>query len=849
MKLKHILSLAVAASVLGAYAAAPTYAADEGATIWDFTQIYQAQTTFAEANPVSYNGLAIYGNASSAEDYLSPNAGLRWNGKASGRYIEFTPAEDGSIELKGVCYIYNSDPKLRLEDKNVSSTYTDFTFTGGSSSVYVDSTNSIEVTGGHRYQIYPSNTGASIRSMVFTPKPEEALPEGVDYSVTAKAAGTETVVDTSRLDKGDNVSGYLVTTAANRTEKTSVTAAKGNSVTVTADAGDDIEIAPIYEYNETQAYGNGITLADTFPNGRYNITVTNGSTSHFDLYVNGYMAANNIDETGGDGRFVSTGSTYTAHDVRVESKTHKITITTADSANSLSYVKVVKSPSIVTSKKKIFITGDSLVCNYYGGNTENYLGTTQTGWGQALSSFIDTDKYEIVNLANSGYWAERLRTTAFPGIIYNAVEGDIFLLESGVNDYWNPAGKGTSAGLDSDRTTMKSTVTKMVEGAKAASLPIILVTPNAQPSRHDTTNCFSDVMKEVAGEQNVSCVDLAALSHTLVYELYGSNGESEEAVTANMKANLGVNKDGTHSSYLGAMKYASIVGTELYKLGYTDMFTDYEYTKNDTLGQSIICKVDKSAEATPMPTAVPTPTPEPATPSADEKGVITWDFESAPSEINYTEKTSFYLKSGMTVDSTASAYQNVNDLLYVQDFTSSDYINSTKGLHINGSDRYINYWPSADGTLHIYGIKKVYSGDTTLTAYDKGTNGSSNNNAVVYYTSGNMVTSGTSYTMSSTSENISISCTAGHRYQITGSSGFEITKIEFVPTAAKAYVFDVTDWNSKSLYIEASKGSVTDTKSIALSETTNVAGEGSISLAVIITDVPADVTIKSIYVQ
>ena len=428
-----------------------------------------------------------------------------------------------------------------------------------------------------------------------TPSPTEK-PNAV-YSVTAKAQSEETVIDTSNMTNSENVSAYLVTVARDGKEIKSQSIERADSVTVTASVGDDIEIAPVYEYPKTQEYGNGITLPDVFPDGRYNITVTNGSTSHTDVYINGYMAANNIDQNG-EGRSVSTGSTYTMPDVRVEGGS--IAIQTKDSPNSLSYVKVVKSPSIVNAKKKIFITGDSLVADYYGGNENSYLGTTQTGWGQALKKFINTDEYEIVNLSNAGYWASKLQTTAFPGIIYNAADGDIFLLESGVNDYWNP--DTTTEGSDSNRTTMKTAVTAMVKGAKNAGLPIILVNPNAQPSRHDITNCFSDVMLEVAEEQNILAIDLARESSLVLSGLYGDSLE-------NIKANFGIAKDNTHSSYLGAMKYASIVATYLYRMGYTDMFdTDYVYEKNDTLGNTIICSVDTTQESIPQPT--PTPIPE-----------------------------------------------------------------------------------------------------------------------------------------------------------------------------------------------------------------------------------------------
>ncbi len=396
----------------------------------------------------------------------------------------------------------------------------------------------------------------------------ETVPEkdGVVYSVVTKAESENPVVDISKISNSVNITAYQVTVARDKEQISQTVVERGDSINgldgieVTASEGDDIEIAPIYEYKKTLAYGNGITLADVFPDGRYNITVTNGSTNHTDLYVNGYMAANNIDQNGA-GRSVSTGSTYTANDIRVEGNEQKIIIQTKDSANSLSYVKVVKSPSVVKPKKKIFITGDSLVANYYGGSEGNYLGNTQTGWGQVLSKFINTNKYEVVNLANAGYWAATLQTTAYPGIIYNALEGDIFLLESGVNDYWNPDSKGATEGLDTNRNTMKTAVTEMVQSAKDIYLPIILVNPNAMPSRHETSNCFSDVMLEAAEEQNVPSIDLSALSSKILNDLYYN--ENTDTFKNNIGNNLGVLKgkgtDYTHSSYLGVMKYASIV--------------------------------------------------------------------------------------------------------------------------------------------------------------------------------------------------------------------------------------------------------------------------------------------------
>ncbi len=564
----------------------------------------------------------------------------------------------------------------------------------------------------------------------------ETIPEkeGAVYSIITKALSDNPSVDTSKLSNSPNITGYQITVANDNKEVSQRIVERGNningldSIDVTASEGDDIEIAPIYEYKKTRSYGDGIKLDDTFPNGRYNITVTNGSSNHTDLYVNGYMAANNIDQNGA-GRSVSTGSTYTAHDIRVESEEQKITIQTKDSPNSLSYIKIVKSPSVVSRKKKIFITGDSLVANYYGGNEENYLGTTQTGWGQVLSNFINSDRYEVVNLANAGYWAATLKTTAYPGIIYNASEGDIFLLESGVNDYWNPDSKGAEEGLDSNRNTMKSAVIEMTEGAKAANLPIILVNPNAMPSRHNESNCFSDVILETAKEQNIPAIDLSSLSSKALHELYYD--EDNNTFNNNIGNNFGVIKgkpsDYTHSSYLGAMKYASIVAEELYKLGWQDMInTEFSYSKKDGLGNNIICQV--STESTPSiaptfspvpsDTAAPTSSPVPSdtaapTQTPDEKQCIKViaEYDGHGALINVTTET-INISDAVTAENTPNKkvfyWKSLESMEPIETSVSTPF--PTKEPNLSNADYIFTFGSNNDigneinvGTETVYG--------------------------------------------------------------------------------------------------------------------------------------------------
>lgn len=404
-----------------------------------------------------------------------------------------------------------------------------------------------------------------------------------DYFTTAVADSDETIIDTRSLVKNENITGYSVTTAKEGKITGNEFVSADDIITVITDVGSDIEIAPVYEYRDLGNCLDGITFDSVFPDGNYNITVTNGSTAHTDVYVNGYMIANNIDQNG-DGRSVSGGSTYNASDVKVSGG--KITLKTADTSDgTLSYVKIVKSPSIADRKAKIYIIGDSLVANYYGGNTDNYLGTTQTGWGQTLANYINTEKYEVVNLANSGYYASNLYTTAFPAVIHNAREGDIFIFEAGVNDYYQP---NPTVGGSANRDNMKIYASRIAKEAKEAGLNTILVNPNvtASPNQFGETMLFGQIMIDTVDEQNVQSIDLTKRTYDLFMKLY--NGDLTK-----VKQNFGVIKDNTHTSYLGAMKYASIIAGELYRLGYTDLInTEFEYSKTDKDGNSIVCKAE-----------------------------------------------------------------------------------------------------------------------------------------------------------------------------------------------------------------------------------------------------------------
>lgn len=392
----------------------------------------------------------------------------------------------------------------------------------------------------------------------------------------------------------------------------------GDSVSVNTQNADSVEISPIYTYtsmnDEVFNTAEGVTLSDMsilneLEDGRYDITIQKADGRLTDIYINGSMAANNVEQTG-KGRGTPKGSLYTAKDVKIEGGAIRIN-TQRDEWNGTTYptapisdITISKAPSIVNRKTKITVLGDSLVAQYYGGRRESDLGSNQTGWGQQLSNFIDTDKYEIVNLANSGHYAKILYETAMGGAIANSMEGDIIICQCGYNDR-----------VRSDEEEMIEYMTKMAEDAKNAGIRMIFVAPPATcddetkytasgnyKNHIDTTAPdyvntsysypvrYGNTVKETAQRLGTGFIDLSKMSYDYMTMLYRADIDS---ATDLYVSNLGVS-DKTHLSYAGAMKWASFVVQSLYDNNDIEYInTEFAYSQTDTLGNNIVCSVSE----------------------------------------------------------------------------------------------------------------------------------------------------------------------------------------------------------------------------------------------------------------
>lgn len=465
---------------------------------------------------------------------------------------------------------------------------------------------------------YVDNIKISQWQTLDAPKPEEL----VQY-IIQDADGDLTVVDTSKMVYGGHISSFLVTTAKDGLLVKQYTTDAADSVSVNTQNADSLEISPIYTYtsmnDEAFNTADGITLSDMsvlnrIEDGRYDISIQKADEKLTDIYINGGMVANNVEQTG-KGRGRSKGALYTAKDIKIEGGSVRIN-TQRDEWNGTTYptapisdITIKKSPSIVNRKTKITILGDSLVAEYYGGRRESDLGSNQTGWGQQLANFIDTDKYEIVNLANSGHYAKILYETAMGGAIANSMEGDIIICQCGYNDR-----------VRSDEVEMTEYMEKMMADANAAGIKMIFVSPPATCDDEtkytasanyknpiDTTAAdyvntsysypvrYGQTVKETAERLGTGFIDLSKLSYDYMTMLYGA--DINRATDLYVK-NFGVS-DKTHLSYAGAMKWASFIAQNLYDNNFIKSInTEFSYSQTDTLGNNIVCSVSEEKQDT-----------------------------------------------------------------------------------------------------------------------------------------------------------------------------------------------------------------------------------------------------------
>lgn len=269
-------------------------------------------------------------------------------------------------------------------------------------------------------------------------------------------------------------------------------------------------------------------------NGLYQVTVYLGNTNRTSVKAEGMLQIINMTGNNAVDTFQIPVTDGQLNIMATEGK--------AGYAFTMSALEIEKISDDPTMKPTIWICGDSTVCNYYPLDT-----SVQGGWGQMLDQFVDTNVYEIRNMAASGQYAKGFVDAGqFKPIEYYGKKGDYYIISIGIND--------TNY---SDADEYYETVTSMVTAAKAKGMEVILVKQQGRDgdcSRNPllTGRWFGTQLDTIGSEQNCQVIDLFNLWQDYCLTL------STDAVTA-----LYMDGDTLHPNRQGAIKLAELVASQI----------------------------------------------------------------------------------------------------------------------------------------------------------------------------------------------------------------------------------------------------------------------------------------------
>lgn len=233
--------------------------------------------------------------------------------------------------------------------------------------------------------------------------------------------------------------------------------------------------------------------------GLYRVAVTLGNTSRASVAAEGVFQVMNM-----------TGNNATdSFEIPVTDGQLNLLITegkagTQFTLSALEIKRVSRDPAMSPT---VWVGGDSTVASYYPLAT-----SVQGGWGQLLPDYIDARAVQVRNIATGGQIARGFRDDGqLETIVQYSKEGDLFLLEMGINDT-NPKNATTEA-------QFKEIMRDMVRQVAASGATPVLVTPQGRATDFNAEGVHSAVNRwyrhatlALAQEENVPLVDLNVLS-------------------------------------------------------------------------------------------------------------------------------------------------------------------------------------------------------------------------------------------------------------------------------------------------------------------------------------------------
>lgn len=278
------------------------------------------------------------------------------------------------------------------------------------------------------------------------------------------------------------------------------------------------------------------------PKGTYDVRVVTGNVSRTTIKMEGMLQMINL-----------TGNNA-AETIRIPVTDGSLEIQAvagrANTAFSISAIEITQINTTGATDPTVWICGDSTVASYY-----NVADTSQHGWGQFIGDYIDSNKWQVRNLAASGQYAKGFVDAGqFAPVEYYGKAGDVYVISIGIND--------TNY---SNADEYYNTVTDMVKKTKAKGMEVVLV--KQQGRRGDlqrnpllSGRWFGGQLDQIGSEQSVPVVDLFTAWQNFGVGI-GYDGMAEYyAIQAN-----GSNDD-LHQSMKGAKKLAELM-SKLYDFG------------------------------------------------------------------------------------------------------------------------------------------------------------------------------------------------------------------------------------------------------------------------------------------
>ncbi len=192
----------------------------------------------------------------------------------------------------------------------------------------------------------------------------------------------------------------------------------------------------------------------------------------------------------------------------------------------------------------IFTIGDSTMAN----KTTPGDHPAERGWGMMLPEFFKLNVI-VQNHAKNGRSSKSFRTEGSWAVVYSQIKrGDYVFIQFGHND------QKADTLLHSDpETTYKAYLTRYItETRERGGIPVLFTSIvrrsfKTDGTLNDTHGAYIDVVRQVAKEHKVICIDLNAATHKLVQNLGDEPSKALYMWVDDRKDNTHLNEKGARA--------------------------------------------------------------------------------------------------------------------------------------------------------------------------------------------------------------------------------------------------------------------------------------------------------------